>query len=61
VRQDAEYRDQEWANAIGLRSALSVPMLREGRPIGVITVNGAEAGPFPQSQIELLRPSPIRP
>src|SRR5205085_11682844 len=42
VRQDAEYRDQEWARAIGLRSALSVPMLREGRPIGGITVNRAE-------------------
>ena len=55
VREDPEYRNQEWASAIGLRSALSVPMLREGRPIGVITVNRAEAAPFPQAQISLLK------
>src|SRR5205085_754204 len=47
VLKDSEYRSKEWADAIGLRSVLSVPMLREGRPIGVITVNRAEAGPFP--------------
>jgi two-component system, NtrC family, sensor kinase len=31
-----------------------VPMLREGKPIGVITVTGADAGAFSQRQIELL-------
>jgi signal transduction histidine kinase len=31
-----------------------VPMLREGKPIGVVTVTGAEAGAFSQRQIELL-------
>src|ERR1700730_7190965 len=55
VLKDPDYRCQEWAKAIGLRSALSVPMLREGRPIGVITVNRAEAGPFPQGQVEVLK------
>jgi two-component system NtrC family sensor kinase len=55
VLKDRDYRSQEWANAIGLRSVLSVPMLREGRPIGVVTVNRAETGPFPQGQVELLK------
>jgi GAF domain-containing protein len=54
VRADPEYRSQEWAHVIGLRSVLSVPMLRQGRPIGVITVNRAEAELFPQAQIDLL-------
>ena len=35
-------------------SVLAVPMLREGNPIGVVTVTGAEAGAFSQRQIELL-------
>src|ERR1700730_4816731 len=55
ILKDPDYRSQEWANAIGLRSVLSVPMLCEGRPIGVITVNRAEAGLFPHGQVELLK------
>ena len=46
VRADPAYRGQEWATVTGLRSVLSVPMLREGHPIGVITVIAAEAKPF---------------
>jgi two-component system, NtrC family, sensor kinase len=55
VREDSEYRTQEWASAMGIQSVLSVPMLREGRPIGAITVNRVEAGLFPGTQVALLQ------
>jgi two-component system, NtrC family, sensor kinase len=40
---------------MGIQSVLSVPMLREGRPIGAITVNRVEAGLFPGTQVALLQ------
>jgi GAF domain-containing protein len=55
VRMDPEYRSQQWATALGIRSVLSVPMLRDGRPVGAITVSRAEAGPFSERQIALLQ------
>src|SRR5262249_13664026 len=51
VQKDPAYRTQEWASALGVRSVLSVPMTREGRPIGVVTVNKTEPGLFPDSQV----------
>ena len=55
VREDSAYRTQQWASAMGIQSVLSVPMLREGRPIGTITVNRIEAGLFPGTQVDLLK------
>jgi GAF domain-containing protein/anti-sigma regulatory factor (Ser/Thr protein kinase) len=55
VERDPEYRHLDLAHALGWRSALAVPLLREGSPIGGIFVARAEAGPFSDRQIELLR------
>jgi signal transduction histidine kinase len=43
------------ARAIGYRSAVSVPMLKEGQCIGTINVARAEAGAFPDAAIEILK------
>jgi two-component system, NtrC family, sensor kinase len=55
IREDPEYTYGDIARAADFRSVLSVPMLRDGRPIGAITVFRDVAKPFPDSQIELLR------
>jgi signal transduction histidine kinase len=55
IREDREYRLEALARAATYLSVLAVPMLRDGEPIGVITVTGAEAGAFSQRQIELLQ------
>jgi GAF domain-containing protein len=46
---------QELVRRIGAGSFLAVPLLREGRPIGVIGASRVESGPFPAKQIELVK------
>jgi len=41
-------------HALGFRALLSVPMLREGAPVGAIAVLRSEAGAFSAQQVELL-------
>ncbi len=55
VREDAEYPLQSLAQTTGFHSALAVPMLRDGGPIGAISVAGAEAGMFSERQIAMLQ------
>src|SRR5262249_20836330 len=46
---------REAATRAGYRSMLSVPMFKDGQVTGAITVCRAEAGAFPEKQVELLR------
>jgi len=55
VLEDPEYQVKDVARAAGWRSIVSVPMLREGNPIGTITVTRHEPERFSEVQIDLLQ------
>ena len=55
VLDDPAYAFKGELTAMGFRSILAVPMLREREPIGAIAVGRAEPGPFPPKQLELLQ------
>jgi GAF domain-containing protein len=55
VELDREWDSPEMSHAVGFRSILSVPMMRDDKPVGVIAVGRAAPGPFSDSQIALLK------
>ncbi len=54
VDADPDYRHRDLTQAVGFRSGLFVPMLREGEPVGVIMVARAAPGAFSSSEVALL-------
>ena len=54
VRADPDYTFAEAQKLGGFRTILSVPMLREGTPIGVLALTRHEVRPFTDKQIELV-------
>ena len=55
AQADPSPQNRERARRRGFRAALSVPMLRDGQPIGVITVARKEAGAFAANEVALLQ------
>lgn len=54
VLEDPEYALPELQKIAGFRSALGVPMMREGVPIGAIAVARNEVRPFTEAEITLV-------
>src|SRR5262249_10817853 len=54
VLADPDYEHGAVAQVATFRSVVAVPMLRDGAPIGTITLNRSHAGPFSSRQIALL-------
>ncbi|HEX4993514.1 MAG TPA: GAF domain-containing protein, partial [Methylomirabilota bacterium] len=49
-----EFRSPIGQEELGYRSVLAVPMLHDGKPIGVIATSRVEIGRFPDAHVELL-------
>jgi len=55
VNVDPEYPGTPAQSIGGVRTALSVPLVRENKTIGAFTVNRTRVQPFSESQIELVK------
>jgi GAF domain-containing protein len=54
VLADPEYAMRELQKRAGFRTVLGVPLLRDGVPIGILSVNRTTVKPFTDKQIELV-------
>jgi GAF domain-containing protein len=54
VLADPEYAMHELQKRAGFRTVLGVPLLRDGIPIGILSVNRTTVRPFTDKQIELV-------
>jgi two-component system NtrC family sensor kinase len=54
VLADSEYTFQEFQSRLGYRSVLSVPLMRDRSPIGVIVLARRDVRPFTDKQVELV-------
>ena len=55
VQEDVEYLIRDVARSAGYRSAVGIPLLLRGVPIGAIGVGRPQPGVFPEKQIALLK------
>src|SRR5262249_15752749 len=55
VLEDPLYSVKSLALTAGFRSILTVPLLRDGNPIGAITAGRPQPGLFPAKQVALLQ------
>src|SRR5262249_33193206 len=55
VEADPDYEHKDGAKLSNYRSVVGVPMLKDGCPIGAITVSRSRVGRFPRGQIDLLQ------
>jgi signal transduction histidine kinase/putative methionine-R-sulfoxide reductase with GAF domain len=54
VRADAEYAFHDFTHITGARTMLGLPLLRDGSPIGLLSLYRTRVAPFTKRQIELL-------
>ena len=55
VNADPEYPGSPAQTLGGVRTVLSVPLIRETQPVGAITVSRTRVEPFTEKQIELIK------